>query len=79
MFAWGLSDQNEQQGSLDLRAAGVQSLPTEFCTGAPDPKDRCMIFAINTWQPWQSGPDNEYGILIDENNDDVADFLVAGI
>ena len=78
VFAWGLSDQKEGQGSIDLRAAGVQSLPTEFCTGTPDPNDACMIFAVNVWQPWDSGAQNEYDVNIDINNDGVADFAVVG-
>src|SRR5262249_38703024 len=32
VFAWGLSDQAEGQDEIDLRAGGVQSLPTEICT-----------------------------------------------
>jgi hypothetical protein len=79
VFAWGLSDQNEGQGSIDLRAAGVQSLPTEFCGIDPDPNDRCMIFAVNVWQPWQSGADNEYDVLVDIDGDTTADFAIVGI
>lgn len=79
VFAWGLSDQNEGQGSIDLRAAGVQSLPTEFGTGVPDPNDRFMLFAVNVWNHWQSGSDNEYDVNIDTNNDGTADFALVGI
>jgi subtilisin family serine protease len=77
VFAWGLSDQRENQGSIDLRAAGVQSLPTEFCTGGdPDLTDRCLIFAINVYQPWQSGIDPELDVFIDIDNDDTPDFWI---
>jgi len=79
VFAWGLADQAEGQGEIDLRSGGVQSLPTEVCTGAPDPSDRCLIFAINTWNRWNSGADNEYDVDIDLNNDGVAEFAVVGV
>ena len=79
VFAWGLSDQNEGEGSIDLRAAGVQSLPTEVCTGTPDPNNACLIFAVNVWQPWSSGAQNEYDVDIDINNDGVPDFALVGI
>jgi len=79
VFAWGLADQNEHQGEIDMRAGGVQSLPTEVCTGTPDPSNRCLIFAINTYNRWDSGADNEYDVDIDLNNDGVADFAVVGV
>jgi subtilisin family serine protease len=79
VFAWGLSDQAEGQGEIDLRAGGVQSLPTEVCTGTPDPNDRCLIFAINTWNRWNSGAENEYDVNIDLNNDGKAEFALVGI
>jgi subtilisin family serine protease len=79
VFAWGLSDQAEGQGEIDLRAGGVQSLPTEVCTGTPDPNNRCLVFAINTWNRWNSGAENEYDVDIDLNNDGIADFAVVGV
>ncbi|MEA2623812.1 MAG: minor extracellular serine protease Vpr [Chloroflexota bacterium] len=80
VFAWGLEDTNEGQGDIDLRAAGVQSLPTEFCTGGdPDPTDRCLIFAVNTWNHWDNAAEAEFDVLIDNNNDGTADFLLAAL
>lgn len=79
VFAWGLSDQNENQGSIDLRAGGAQSLPTEFCSGTADANDRCLIFAVNVWHPWQSGSDNEFDVFIDNNHDGTPEFLIQGI
>ena len=37
VYAWGLTDDRENVGEVDLRAAGVQSLDTSVCTGASDP------------------------------------------
>jgi len=79
VFSWGLSDQNEGQGGIDLRAGGVQSLPTEFCTGTPDPNNRCLVFALNTWHRWNSGAENEYDVDIDLNNDGLAEYAVVGV
>jgi minor extracellular serine protease Vpr len=79
VFAWGLSDQNENQGSLDMRAGGVQSLPTEYCGTSPDLSDRCLIFAVNTWRPWSSPAENEFDVLIDIDRDGKDDFAVVGI
>jgi hypothetical protein len=56
----------------------VQSLPTEICTGgAPDSSDRCLIFAINVYQPWHAGIDPELDVFIDIDNDDTPDFWIA--
>ncbi len=79
VFAWGLSDQNENLGGIDLRAGGVQSLPTEACNGTPDPSNRCLVFAINTWHPWNSGVDNEYDVDIDLNGDGKPEYAVVGV
>jgi len=49
------------------------------CTGTPDPTNRCLIFAINTYNRWNSGAENEYDVDIDLNNDGVADFAVVGV
>jgi len=79
VFAWGLSDQAEGQGEIDLRAGGVQSLPSQFCNGRPDPSDRCLVFAINTWNRWNSGAENEYDVDIDLNNDGTPEYAVVGV
>lgn len=79
VFAWGRSDQNANQGSMDMRDAGVQAFSADFCGVAPDANDRCLIFAVNTWQPWSSEAENEFDVLIDINHDGTEDFAVVGI
>ncbi len=79
VFAWGLSDGDSRQGGIDLRAGGVQSLPAEVCSGTPNANDRCLIFALNTWYPWNSGAENEFDVNVDLNNDGNPDFLVIGL
>ncbi len=76
VYAWGLTDARENLGEIDLRAAGVQSLDTSVCTGVADASDRCLVFAINTWQPWSNAAADEFDIDIDVNKDGKADFLV---
>jgi minor extracellular serine protease Vpr len=72
-YAWGLEDAKEKQlGANDLRAVGVQSLPT----GNPD--QRVLVFAVSTWNRWSNAAVSEYDIYIDVNNDGTDDFAVVG-
>jgi minor extracellular serine protease Vpr len=76
VYAWGIDDGgNEGYNGIDIRAAGVQTLPTEACTGEADADDRCLIFAVNTWSKWNSPSENEFDVLIDVDGD--ADALAA--
>src|SRR5262249_13201121 len=71
-FAWGLeSDKNASLGSLDLRAAGVES----FAAGP----DHIVVFAINTFKAWSAINTSEFDVLIDNDGDGVPDFDVVGI
>jgi subtilisin family serine protease len=79
VFQWGLQDGNDGLDGIDIRAAGVQSLPTEVCTGTPDATDECLVFAVNTWNKWNNASDNEFDILIDTDDDGVLDYAVVGI
>jgi hypothetical protein len=78
VYAWGLSDGREGYGDVDLRAAGVQSLPAEACTGIPDPDDRCLLFAINTWSRWSNAAAAEWVISIDSDLDGTEDHTILG-
>ena len=76
VYAWGLTDDREDVGEVDLRAAGVQSLATSVCTGVADPSDRCLVFAINTWQPWSNAAANEFDVLVDVDKDGTEDYVL---
>lgn len=79
VFAWGLSDAREGYPGIDLRAAGVQSLPAEACTGIPDASDRCLLFAINTWGSWSNAAAAEWTVSIDSDLDGVEDYRILGV
>jgi hypothetical protein len=79
VYSWGLSDGREGYGEVDLRAAGVQSLPTEACTGIPDPTDRCLLFAINTWGTWSNAAAAEWTVSIDSDLNGTEDHVILGV
>jgi minor extracellular serine protease Vpr len=76
VYAWGLSDDRENVGEVDLRAAGVQSLDSSVCTGSSDAADRCLVFAINTWHPWSNAAADEFDVLVDVNKDGEEDYAL---
>lgn len=79
VYSWGLSDGREGQGSVDLRSAGVQSLPAEACTGVPDASDRCLLFAINTWGAWSNAAAAQWTVSIDSDLDGTEDRAILGV
>jgi subtilisin family serine protease len=79
VYSWGLQDGRDGLDGIDLRAGGIQSLPTEVCTGVPDASDRCLVFAVNTWGRWNNAAENEIDVLIDRNTDEQPDFAVIGV
>jgi hypothetical protein len=64
-FALGLQDPQEGYDGMDMRAVGVQSLPTEVCDGTPDPADRCLIAAINNWTRFSNAAENWWALYVD--------------
>lgn len=68
VYAWGLTDQKDMPSAItatnDIRAVGLQVLPAEALTGEPDPDDRALIFAINTYGRWSGGFQNIFQIDI---------------
>ncbi len=78
VFSWGLSDGREGYPDIDLRAAGVQSLPAEACTGIPDAADRCLLFAINTWGRWSNAAAAAWSVSIDNDLDGDEDRVILG-
>jgi minor extracellular serine protease Vpr len=79
VYSWGLTDGNERMGSSDMRAGGVQTTPASVCDSSADPSDRCLIFAINTWQRWSTASEDEFDVSIDLNGDGLEDYFVIGI
>lgn len=76
VYAWGLQDGRDNIGDVDLRAAGVASVPAEVCTGTPDSSDRCLMFAINTWTGWSNAAANIYQVTIDADSDPDPDYAI---
>ncbi|MFN8517798.1 MAG: S8 family serine peptidase [Chloroflexota bacterium] len=79
VYSWGLSDGREGLDSVDLRAAGVQSLPAEACTGIPDSSDRCLLFAINTWGTWSNAAAAQWTVSVDSDLDGTEDHAILGV
>jgi minor extracellular serine protease Vpr len=76
VYAYGLQDANEGLDGIDIRAVGVQTLPSSICDSAADPADRCLVFAVNTWNKWGNASENEFDILIDVDDDGFDDYAV---
>jgi minor extracellular serine protease Vpr len=69
-YAWGPSGVRDRTiGEVNLRAAGVQS----FDYG---PTNRYIVFAVNTWEKFNTAASSEYDVVIDANGDGVPDFIV---
>ena len=80
VFAWGISDPDElgpQGDAVDIRDAGVQTLPGEFLGGAAS--DRSLQFVINLHGRWSNAAVTEFDIPIDLENDGRPEFFVVGV
>ena len=78
VFAWGLTDPNENLSTYDVRAVGVQTYPADLDANGVKDGD-FIVFAVNTWGRWGSGSDNEFDVSIDVDKDGAADYVVAGL
>jgi minor extracellular serine protease Vpr len=68
-YAWGLSGDHENLGSIGLRAVGVQSFN--------DPNfGQIMMFAVNTFGRTSNPSTQVYDLLLDVNGDGIPDFDV---
>jgi minor extracellular serine protease Vpr len=83
VYAWGLSDPKDLPSTSiatnDIRAVGVQVFAAEGLTGVADPKDRALVFAVNTWGQWSTSASNEFDIAIYGSNKHKPDFIVVGV
>jgi len=71
-YAWGLESRNDKLGRIDLRAAGAQS----FDGGGGN---QLLVFAINTFKGWSTPEQQEFDVLIDNDNDGAPDFVVFSV
>jgi minor extracellular serine protease Vpr len=76
-YAWGIHDDNESGNPNDVRDVGIQVLPGPVLGGTD--ADRSLVFVINTYGRATNQTVNEFDILIDNNGDGVADFVVIGV
>lgn len=85
VYAWGIEDANDVSGyaddPMDIRAAGVQVLPSGALLGEDDddPNDRALVFAVNGWGRWSNASVNEFDIAIDLQNNGKPDYFVVGV
>nr|MBA2380840.1 S8 family serine peptidase [Chloroflexota bacterium] len=83
VYAWGLSDPddlpNVSTATNDIRAVGLQTFAAEGLTGAPDPNDRALVFAVNTWGRWSTAASNQFDIAIYGANKHKPDYYVVGV
>ncbi len=78
-YALGITDpQGDGADGTDVRAVGVQVVPTEVISGTPDANDRGIQFAVNMWDRFSSASTHEVDVAIDTNGDGVTDRYVVG-
>jgi subtilisin family serine protease len=78
VYQWGIEDRADApafEGSGDIRAIGVQSLPGELF-GVPG--DTALVFAVNMHGRWSNPSTIDAEIPIDTNRDGELDFIVVG-
>ena len=68
-YAWGLAGTRQGAAPFDIRAVGVQSFPVSAT-------DNLMVFAVNTFDRFNTAAAGEVDIYIDTNGDGVPDFDV---
>jgi minor extracellular serine protease Vpr len=82
LYSWGIHDANDTSGgedNYDVRDVGVQELPTEALTGAPDASDRALIFSINNYGRWSNASVTEFDIAVDTKGNNAPEFFVVGV
>ncbi|MEU6719635.1 S8 family serine peptidase [Nonomuraea sp. NPDC046802] len=79
VYAWGITDADDVKGaedSMDISAAGVQTLPGSALGGADT--DRALVFAVSTSGRWSNAAANEFDIPIDSTGDGAPDYILVG-
>jgi minor extracellular serine protease Vpr len=78
VYAWGIKDGADTgRRSMDVRAAGVQTLPGDALGGTAD--DRSLVFAVSGWGQATNHSVDEFDIAIDSDKDGATDYYVLGI
>ena len=78
VYAWGIKDRADNgKRSMDVRAAGVQTLPGEVFGGTSE--DRSLVFAVNGWGAAPNHSVDEFDIAIDSDQDGTTDYFVLGV
>jgi hypothetical protein len=68
-YAWGLAGTRQGAAPFDIRAVGVQSFPISAT-------DNVMVFAVNTFDRFNTAAIGEVDLYIDTNGDGIPDFDV---
>jgi minor extracellular serine protease Vpr len=68
-YAWGLAGTRQGAAPFDVRAVGVQSFPVGATTNL-------VVFAVNTFDRFNTAAVAEVDILVDSTGDGVPDYLV---
>jgi subtilisin family serine protease len=79
IFQWGLQDPREGYDGMDIRAAGVQTLPPEICDSSVHSPDVCLNVAINNWTRFSNASENLYIVEIDTDDDEDVDYEIYGV
>lgn len=76
IYAWGIADSRDSYRTMDVRSAGVQSLPGKALGGSKD--DRTLRFAVNTYGRWSNASITEFDVLIDTTGGHRPEYVVIG-
>jgi subtilisin family serine protease len=68
-YAWGLSGTRQGAAPFDIRAVGVQSYPIS-------PSDNLLVFAVNTFDRFNTAAPAEIDLLIDTTGSGLANYDV---
>jgi minor extracellular serine protease Vpr len=68
-YAWGLAGTRQGAAPFDVRAVGVQSFPISATTNL-------LVFAVNTFDRFNTAANGEVDIYIDTDGDGIADYDV---
>ncbi len=71
-YTWGLAGTRQGAAPFDIRAVGVQSFPI-------GPTTNILVFAVNTFDRFNTSANGEVDILIDSDGDGIPDFDVFSI
>jgi hypothetical protein len=71
-YAWGLNGTRQGAAPFDIRAVGVQSFPV-------GPTTNWLVFAINTFDRFNTAAAAEVDLLIDSNGDGIPDYAIYSL